>query len=151
MRWLDGITDSMGLSLSKLRELVMDREAWRIAVHGVAKSWTQLSNCTELNCTYIKPKWSEVKSLSCVRLFATPWTSVCQDSLSITDSQSLLKFMSIESVMPANHIILGHPLLLRLQSLPASGSFPVSQFFTSGGQSIGVSASTTVLPMNIQD
>ena len=91
-----------------------------------------------------------VQSLSCVRLFETPWTAERQGSLSTTNSQSLLKLMSIESVMPSNHLILCHPLLVP-SIFPASGSFQMSRFFTSGGQSIGVSASATVFPKNIQD
>ena len=89
-----------------------------------------------------------VQLLSPVRLFATPWAVPCQASLSITDSRSLLKLMSVESVMPSNHLILCRPLLPCLHSFPPSGSFLISQFFASGGQSIGASASASVLPMN---
>ena len=64
-------------------------------------------------------KWSEVKLLSCVRLFATPWTAARQASLSITNSWSLLKLMSIESVTPSNHLILCHPLLLPPSMFPS--------------------------------
>ena len=96
-------------------------------------------------------QFSSVQSLSCVRLFATPGTTACQASLSITNSQSLPKLMSIESVMPSNHLISVVPFSSCPQSFPASGSFPMSQLFASGGQSIGISASTSVLPMNTQD
>ena len=75
-----------------------------------------------------------------------PWTAACQASWFITHSQSLLKLMSIKSVMPSDHLILYHPLLFLLSIVP--NSFPMSQFFTSGGQSIR--ASVSVLPMNIQ-
>ena len=91
-------------------------------------------------------QFSSVQLFSHVQLFVTPWVAAHQAFLSITNSWSLSKLASIESVMPSNHLILCHPLLL-LQSFPASGSFPVSQFFMSGGQSIGTSASASVLPL----
>ena len=94
--------------------------------------------------------FSSIQSLSRVWLFASPWTAARQASLSITNSRSLHKLMSIELVMPPSHLIFCHPLLLPPSIFPAWGSFQMSQFFTSGGQSIAVSASASVLPMNIQ-
>ena len=91
-----------------------------------------------------------VQSLSRFQLSVTPWTAACQASLSFTISQSLVKLMSIESVMPSNHLILCNPLLLLPSIFPSVRVFPISQFFASGGQSIGVSASASVLLMNIQ-
>ena len=87
-----------------------------------------------------------VQLLSHVQLFATPWIAAHQASLFITNSQSLLKLMSIKLVMPSNHFILFSSCL---QSFPPSGSFPMNQLFTSGGQSIGASALASVLPVNI--
>ena len=94
-------------------------------------------------------QFSSVQSLSPVWLFAIPWTAGCQASLSITNSQSLLKLMTIDLVMPSNHLILCCTLLFLPSIFPSTGSFPLSQFFTTGGQSTGVSASAWVLPLNI--
>ena len=92
-----------------------------------------------------------VQSLSHVWFFETPWTAACKASLSFIISQSLLKFMSIESVTPPNHLIFCHPLLLLSSIFPSIRCFSMSQLFASGGQRIGASASASVLPMNIQD
>ena len=96
-----------------------------------------------LEKTLMLGKW---KSFSPVWLFVTPWTAALQASLSITNSRRLLKLMSIESVMPSNHLILCHPLLPP-SVFPASGSLPTSWLLASGGRSPGASAS--VLPVNI--
>ena len=95
-------------------------------------------------------QFSSVQLLSRVRFFVTPWIAACQASLSITKSWSFPKPMSIELVMPSNHFILCQPFSLP-QSFPSSGSFQMSELFASGGQSIGVSDSTSVLPMNTRD
>ena len=92
-----------------------------------------------------------VQSLSHVQLFATPWTAAHQASPSFTISQSLLKFLSIELVVLSNHLIFYGLLLLLPSIFCSTGSFPVSQLFTSAGQNVDASASASVLPMNIQD
>ena len=92
-----------------------------------------------------------VQSLSRVRLFATPWITARQASLSITNSRSSLKLMSIESVMPSSHLILCRPLLLLPPIPPSIRVFSNESVFAWGGQSIGVSALASVLPMNMQD
>ena len=95
-------------------------------------------------------QFSSVQLLSHVWLFVTPWTVARQASMPITNSWNLFKLMSIESVIhKSSHPVF--PFSSHLQSFPASGSFPMSQFLASCGQSIGVSASASVLPMNVQD
>ena len=96
-------------------------------------------------------QFSSVQSLSRVRLFATPWTVARQTSLSIADSRSLHKLISMESVMPSSHLTLFRPLLLLPSIFPSIRVFQMSQFFSSGGQSIGISALASIVPMNIQD
>ena len=83
---------------------------------------------------YLWFQFSSVQSLSCIWLFVNPWTAACQASIPIANSQSLLKLMSIELVVPSNHLILCRPLLL--QSFPASGSSLMGQLFASSGQSM---------------
>ena len=114
--------------------------------------WELVLCVTEYRIFFFKLKnfqFSLVQSLSPVQLFATPWIAARQASLTITNSRSLPKLMSIESVMPSSHLILCHPLLLLSPIPPSTGSFPMSQLLPSGGQNIGVSAS--VLPKNTQD
>ena len=107
-----------------------DGGAWWAAVHGVAQGWTRLSDSAAaaaadyiatLSVFTLRGSFciSSVQSLSCVRLFATPWTAERQAFLSITNSRSLLKFTSIESVMPSSHLTLCHSLLLPPSIFPS--------------------------------
>ena len=93
-------------------------------------------------------QFSSVQLLSHVQLFVIPWITASRASPSITNSRSLPKLMSIKSVMPSSHFIFCCPLFSCPQSFPASGSFQMSQLFASFGQSIGVSASTSVFSIH---
>ena len=122
------------------------RHDWATNTHNVYMS--------VLISQFIAPPLSSVvvvQLFSRVWLFTSPWTAAQQAFLSFTISWSLLKLIPIKSVMPSNHLILCHPSSSHLQSLPASGSFLMSQFFASGDQSIGALALASVPPMNIQD
>ena len=106
---------------------------------------------TESHWVIVQLKWSiVVQLLSCVWLFTTHGLQHARP-LCPSLSLSLFKLMSIELVMPSNHVVLCCPFFSCLQSFPASGSFPISWLFTSGGQSIGALASASVLPMDSQD
>ena len=107
----------------------------------------------KINCRIflISTLFNSVQSLSRVRLFATPWTAACQASLSLTNSRSSLRLTSIESVMPSSHLILCRPLLFLPSILPSIKVFSNVSNLCIGSQSIGLSASASLLPMNTQD
>ena len=107
----------------------------------------------ELNRKYwkrFKYQFSSVQLFSCVLFFVTPWITVRQASLSITNSRSSFKLTSIELVMPSSHLILCRPLFLLPPIPPSIRSFPMNQLFTWGGQSTGVSASASFPPKKSQ-
>ena len=107
-------------------------------MHGIGQTQASLTERNATRSAFIRPT-VVVQSLSCVRFFATPWTTVLQASLSFTISQRLLKLTSIESMVPFNHLILLVPFLLLPSIFPASRSFPMSHLFTSDAQSTGAS------------
>ena len=144
----------------------MDREAWRAAVHGVAKSQAWLSDWTELNPWYdvmkttlylcsLPPKTPEFSSVQFSRSVVSDSLRphglqharpLCPSPTPRVDSNSCTSHWWCHPTISSSVV----PFSSHLQSFPASGSFPMNQFFASGGQSFGVSASTSVLSMNSQ-
>ena len=154
--WLEHLINCPPPSTRLIRE-----ERWPLV--SLAKTLQIPGKCR--NCLFRKRLLALLPILDFQGSSSIQFSSLAQSCLTLCDPMdysppglpvhhqlpSLLKLMSIELVMPSNHLILCHPLLPLLQSFPASGSFPMSQLFASGGQSIGVSALASVLPMNTQD
>ena len=126
---------------------ISDREDQRVGIVRVSKveshQWSRLWSAGS--------RAGVVQWLSHVRLFVTLWTAACQTSLSFTISRSLLKLMSVESMMPSNHLILCHPFLLLPSVFPSIKVFSNESVLHIRWPTTGVSALAPVLPMNIQD
>ena len=104
-----------------------------------------------ISANSVSVQFSSIQSFSRVQLFETPWTAACQAFLSISNSRSLPKLMSIESVMPSNHLILCRPLLLLPSILPSIRVFSNESVLQIMWPNYWVSASASVLQINIQD
>ena len=128
-------------------QLVIDKSS-RQKISKDLVERNSITNQLDLNDSY---RIVVAQLLSHVWLFSTPWTEACQASLFFTISQRLFKLMSIESVMPSNHFILCHPLLLLPSIFPSIRVFSNEPALASSGQSIGASVSASVFPMNTQD
>ena len=117
-------------------------------MHSWILSQRNENKCSQRNLCMIHSTIIQFSSVAQLCLFATPRTAARQASLSITNSWSLLKLMSIKSVMPSNHLLLSHPLLPSV--FPRVRVFSNESALASSGQSIGASASASVLPVHIQ-
>ena len=143
----------------RIKSIQIKRKVWPTHSKKKKKLKETISEETQIpdillmynNCELTVLLTSSVQSLSRVRLFVTPWTIACKASLSIIKSWSLLRLTSIELVMPPNHLVLCHPLFLLPSIFPRIRVFSNESVVHTGGQSIGISASASVLQMNIQD